>query len=174
MMSIAGLSRRALRARFMESRASAFVDNRPVPFESLSVRAMNFGQHWRTPDVPLISYSLELPGAYFVAFLAEPEQLPALIEDTRRFPEWTEALDTALFDAQFPGAADAVKNPVLARELARFFAHEALLRWLGDGPPEFEPGFVLNSIDSVHLGPTGLSLEGEGRMSGITVAYQDV
>ena len=62
MMSIAGLSRRALRARFLESRASAFVDSRPVPFESLSVRAMNFGQHWRTPDVPLISYSLELPG----------------------------------------------------------------------------------------------------------------
>ena len=143
--------------------AYALVDNQPVPLESLSVRSMNFGQAWRTPGVREISYSLQIPMAFFLELLARPEQLPDLIDDTRRFPDPDDPLDRALIDAGYPDAAEAMAHPTLARELARFFAHEALLRWLGDGPPQAEPGFVLNTVDRVEVRAEGILLEGTGR-----------
>ena len=153
---------------------SVSVEGQPVSPESLSVRAMNFGQAWRTAGVPEVSYSVNIPMSAFIAFLEEADQLPAFIEDARRFPDPADALDRALRDANFPSAADAMANPVLAQELARFFAHEALLRWLGDRPREVEPGYVLNSIDRIAVHPAELVLEGKARVSGAAVAYQDV
>ena len=134
---------------------------------------MNFGQHWRTPNIAEVSYLIELPLPFFVAFLAE-EQLPWLIEEVKRDADPTEALDAALLRAGSPDAADAVRDTVLGQELAQYFAKDLLLHWLGDGPPDVEPGFVLNSVDRIHLCTTGLLLEGRGRVSGILVAYQDV
>jgi hypothetical protein len=163
-----------MRREAESSEAQAVVEGQPVPMESLSVRSMNFGQAWRTADVPEISFSLKVPMSAFVTFLEEGDRLAALIDDTKRFPDPADALDRALRDSNFPGAADAMRNPVLAEELARFFAYEFLLRRLGDGPPAAEPGFILNSVDRIAVRPEELRIEGKGRAAGIAVAYQDI
>jgi len=136
------------------------------------VRSMNFGQHWRTPNVAEVSYAVEIPLEFFVALL--DEQLPSLVEDTRQFPDEESSLDRAIAAATFSNAVEALRDRVLANELAQFYAHEVLLRWLGDGPPDVEPGFVLNTIERVVIEPDAILLEGTGRRSGIPVVYQDV
>jgi len=173
-MGIRRLHGRELRQQFRDwLDAYALVEGQPVRFESLSVRSMNFGQDWRTPNVAEISYSLQLPMAFFLAFLDEPEQLADLVADTQQFPDRTNPLDNALLTAKPADAAAAMTEPVLAQELAGFFAYEALLRWLGDGGPEIEPGYVLNSIDKIVVRSSGIVMEGKGRVSSANVAYQD-
>jgi hypothetical protein len=145
-----------MRDPLQQAGAHALVNGEAVPFDALSVRSMNFGQPWRSPDVQEISYSLELPMAFFLALLEE--QLPDLIADTRLHPDPADALDLALRSAGFPSAAEAMAIPALAQELARFFAHEALLRSLGDGGHRY----VLNTIERVDVRPAGIGIEGKG------------
>ena len=134
---------------------------------------MNFGQHWRGPGVVPCRYVLELPFQFFLEFLAEPAVLPDLVEDTQRHPDLSEPLDQALIAAGFPRADQALQEPALAQLLAEFFAYDALARWLGDAVPERPPGFVLNSCDVVLFRPSGIQLEGTGRRSDSSTAYQD-
>jgi hypothetical protein len=173
-MSIAGLFGATLRARFVPDDATyAVVDGNRVTCASLSVRSMNFGQHWRGANVPIHRYSITLPVDFFVALLAEPDGLADLIEDTKHHPDPGDPLDQILMAAGFPNADDAVRHPVLAQALAAFYAHDALLRWLGDAGPEVEPVFVLNSCERIAFGSTGLLIEGECRSSGSSTSYQD-
>lgn len=47
--SILGLFGQPLRAQFPDaSQSTAIVDGLPTPLNALSVRSMNFGQHWRS------------------------------------------------------------------------------------------------------------------------------
>lgn len=154
---------RALRQLFGDvANTHATVDGLPVPLQSLSVRTMNFGQPWRTAGVREVSYALRLPIAFFLAFLDEPEQLPDLISDAKSLPDPADSLTRHLIDSNAHYAADAMAVPALAQELAKSFAHEALLRWLGDGAPDLSPGYVLNSIDRVIVDSSGVALEGKG------------
>jgi hypothetical protein len=174
-MSMTGLYGAALRARFvLGGAADALVDGSRVACESLSVRAMNFGQHWRGVDVPLHRYSVELPMAFFVSFLADPERLADLNQDAKLHPDPSDSLDQALSAAGFPSAQDAVRNPALAQSLAEFFAHDALVAWLGDNGPDMLPGFVLNSCDRIVFRASGILVEGECRPSASSRAYQDL
>jgi hypothetical protein len=134
---------------------------------------MNFGQHWRDPGAVSCRYVLELPIEFYLEFLAEPDGLPNLVKDTREHPDLTEPLDQALIAAGFPTAEQALKEPVLAQFLAEFFAYDMLVRWLGDSGPAVEPRFVLNSCDSVLFRPSGIRVEGAGRRSDSSNAYQD-
>lgn len=172
-MSIARLFGRELRARFAAGEGSALVDGEPIAWEALSVRAMNFGQHWRGPDVVSCRYALEVPVQFFHEFLAEPQALPDLLSDTKQHPDLTSPLDQALIAAGFPTPERALEEPALAQHLAEFFAYDALLRWLGDAVPELQPGFVLNTCDVVRFRPAGIRLEGTGRRSDSSTAYQD-
>lgn len=164
---------RELRVRFTGGEPAALVDGRPVAWEALSVRSMNFGQHWRGPSVVSCRYVLELPARFFLEFLAEPGALADLVKDTRAHPDLTDPLDRALIAAGYPTAEQALKEPALSQHLAEFFAYDMLLRWLGDAGPALEPGFVLNSCDSVLFRPSGVRLEGKGRRADSSNAYQD-
>ena len=171
-MSLLSLHGRKLRARFDCDR-SARVDGESVAWEALSVRALNFGQHWRDPGAVVCRYALELPAQFFLEFLAEPDALPELSRDAKHRPDPSDALDQALIAAGFPSAEQALHDPVLAQHLAEFFARDLLVRWLGDAGPERQPGFVLNSCDTVLFSPSGVRLEGSGRKSNTSTAYQD-
>lgn len=172
-MSITRLFGRELRARFAADERSALVDGEPVAWEALSVRSMNFGQHWRGSGVVSCRYGLELPIQFFLEFLAEPAALPDLLKDAEEQPDLTDPLDQALIAAGFPTAEQALQEPALAQQLAQFFAYDALARWLGDAGPEREQGFVLNSCDVVICRRSGIRLEGMGRRSDSSMAYQD-
>ncbi len=174
-MSISALFGAALRAQFVAGDATyALVDGNRVSCAFLSVRSMNFGQHWRGADVAVHRYAIELPVNFFVALLAEPDALSDFIEDARRYPDLSDPLGQALIAAGSPSADEAVRHPVLAQSLAEFYAHDALLRWLGDAAPEVADGFVLNSFARIVLGDSSLLLEGECRASGSSTAYQDL
>lgn len=134
---------------------------------------MNFGQHWRDPGASCCHYVLELPIDFFLELLAEPGALPDLSRDAQQRPDPDSPLDQALIAAGFPSADQALRDPSLAQHLAEFFAHDALVRWLGDAGPEVQPGFFLNSCDTVLLQRSGIRLEGNGRGSDTSRAYQD-
>jgi len=172
-MSIAGLFGRELRARFAGGEGSALVNGERVAWEALSVRSLNFGQHWRGAGVESCHYELELPVPFFLEFLAEPDALPDLLRDTKQHPDLTDPLGQALIAAGFPTAPQALQEPALAQLLAEFFAYDVLARWLGDAGPERQPGFVLNSCDVVLAGASGIRIDGTGRRSDSSTAYQD-
>ena len=66
-------------------------------------------------------------------------------------------------------------HPELARKLAVYFAHDLLLRWLGDGRPGAEPGYVVNTADEVLIRPgESLVIAGKARRADIPVVQQDV
>jgi hypothetical protein len=172
-VSIAGLVGRELRARFACGERSALVDGELVAWEALSVRSMNFGQHWRCPAAVPCRYVLELPVQFFLEFLSEPDALPDLLREAKQHPDLADPLDQALIAAGFPTAERALQAPALAKHLVDFFAHDALARWLGDADPELQPGFVLNSCEASLYRPSTIRLEGSGRRSDSSNAYQD-
>jgi hypothetical protein len=95
-----------------------------------------------------------------------------MVDPSRRAAQQRE--DYGLAPQFRQGSVCSVWGPALAQLIVDAFADDALWRWLGDGPVDDEPGFVLNTIDRAVLRPTGLLLEGQGRPSGIEVVYQDV
>ena len=55
-------------------------------------------------------------------------------------------------------------RPALADAFAGFYAHELLLRWLGDGAPANGPGAVLNMIERVKaVGARAIAIVGRAR-----------
>ncbi len=140
--------------------------------ERLSLRSMNFGQHWRTPQIEDVPYSVEIPFDYFVAFLRE--NLPEHIRDLQAHGDFVFPFERMLESAGWPSAEAAAQNPGLAAALADYYGHDLLLHWLGDGPPDREPGYVLNTITEISRSPAGMKLAGSARRSGIPVRYQDL
>jgi hypothetical protein len=138
--------------------------------EQLSLRVMNFGQHWRGKGVRDWPYTVEMPVDYFLVVLREqlPEYIEAAKEDRIDGP-----LDEALLAAGWPSADEAVRDASLAQALAEEFALRLLEHWLGDGPPEQEPGYILNTIDRVDLLPDRVRVSGTCRRTGSSSAYQD-
>ena len=84
----------------------------PMDPAQLTVRSMNFGQHWRTEGIVDVHYSVELPIGYFVAFLEEvyPEQ----IRDLQKEGEASLPIDVALAAAGYPSLQSAVADRDLA------------------------------------------------------------
>ena len=123
---------------------------------------MNFGQPWRTPGADDVEYGVEVPRAFFLDLLRA--ELPAYLDDSRRFPDPDSAIDRTLAAAGWPTASEVVARPELANAFAEFYAHELLLRWFGDGPPARRPGFVLNTIEHVEAdGERVISIGGSAR-----------
>lgn len=138
----------ALRARYPDaSRCACIVGGHATDPGRLAVRTMNFGQGWRTPGEADVEYRAELPRAFLLDLLRA--ELPAYLDDSRRFPDPDSAIDAALAAAGWPPASEVLARPELVNAFAEFFAHELLLRWFGDGVPQRTPGFVLNTITRV-------------------------
>ena len=123
---------------------------------------MNFGQSWRAPGAADVGYRVEVPRAFFLDLLRA--ELPAYLDDSRRFPDPDSAIDRTLAAAGWPTADEVLARPELANAFAEFFAHELLLRWFGDGPPARQPGFVLNTIERVEaVGERAIAIGGRAR-----------
>lgn len=165
---------RELRALYPTAHAcTCIVDGRECPPATVSLRSMNFGQQWRTAGIADVEYRVEVPQRLLLDLLRE--QLHELVEDCQQHPDPDFDLDQILREADWPTAEQVMATPHLADFFARWFAHDLLLHWLGDGPPEQEPGFVLNTVDSVAFAePPILTIRGRARRSGIPVRYQDV
>jgi hypothetical protein len=162
-----------LRARYPDAhRCTCTVDGEPCAPERISLRSMNFGQHWRTEGVEEVACSVEVPRAFLLDFLRE--QVPEYVDDSRRQPDPDSEVDRALEAAGWPDVDGVLAIPYLRDAMAEFYAHDLLLYWLGDGPPDREPGFVLNTIDRIELDEERITLAGTARRSGVPVRYQDV
>jgi hypothetical protein len=125
-----------------------------------SVRRMNFGQSWRTPEIVEADYRVELPRRILDEYLAR--ELPEFILDSKEFPT-SDPFEEAL------RAADWNVEPVLDLAL-RYFAFEVLLAAFGDGGGDF----ILNSVERAGLLKDRCWLEGRGRHAQEGVAYQDL
>lgn len=147
-------------------------EGRPVPPEALSVRVMNFGQHWRTPGIVDVDYHVEVPRGFLRDMLAR--DLPELVADALKFPEDDMPLEAAMRERGWPDADAVPADDTLAVLALRYFAHDILLEWLGDGPPDEEPGHVLNTVDRVGVRDGVCWIEGRARRSQPGVKYQDV
>lgn len=155
-----------------EARCACTADGAAVAPARLSVRSMNFGQHWRTEGIVDVRYSVELPIRYFVAFLEEvyPEQ----VQDLRTDEDPSLAVDKALVAAGYPSLERALADAHLTHLLAQYWADDLLLHWLGDGPGEGSIEYVLNTIEGVSCGETSVVVTGLARRAGMPVKYQDV
>lgn len=153
----------ALRARYPDApRGACVVGGRACAPERVAVRTMNFGQAWRSPGSADVEYRVEVPRAFFLDLLRA--ELPAYLDDSRRFPDPASAIDRMLAAAGWPTAAEVLARPELANAFAGFFAHELLLRWFGDGEPARRPGFVLNTIERVEaVGERVIAISGTAR-----------
>lgn len=140
--------------------------------QSLSVRSMNFGQHWRTQGIREVPYSVELPHRFWQDVVAR--ELPEIVDDARKFPNDDNELDAALRQRGFPEVIDDQTALELAPLLVRYFAHDLLLEWLGDGPPDNKPGWVINTIDAVVIDVDRVRMSGSARADDGPVRYQDV
>ncbi|RUO94476.1 hypothetical protein D7Y11_04395 [Corallococcus sp. AB018] len=154
-------------------RSSYIVEGRPVEVDALSVRTMNFSQHWRTPGIVEVRYEVTLPGAYAVALLEQ--DWADLVEDYQRFPAPDDPLDQALRALDWPEPARALADPVAAPLVLDSFTHELLLRWFDDGVPSGS-GFVLNTVDAFSMAGADVYLAGRARphVPDVPYAYQDV
>jgi hypothetical protein len=137
----------------------------------LSVRVMNFGQHWRTSGITEALYEVALPLWFFAAFLKR--QLPGYYEDCRRHPGDGEPEDS-LRQSGWLAIPVILAGPKLSAALLIYFGHELLLEWFGDDGPKALPGFVLNTVDSAELRGDRVILRGRAREAGEPVSYQDV
>lgn len=137
----------------------------------LSTRTMNFGQHWRTRGLVTVSYSVVLPKAYYVDWLSR--MLPEYVEDAIEFPDPSSELESALRARAWPSPEGIVENARLARLALSAFASELLVEWFGDGEPEQQPGFVMNTVDTVGFSEGCPKIAGTARKAGIPVKYQD-
>lgn len=154
-------------------------DSAPVDAARLSVRSMNFGQAWRTPGVEEVRWTAALPPSFVADLLGA--RLREHVKDSLAYPDPDDPLEAALALRNWPTAAEVLAlgaaglmPPELAELLLQKFAWDLAAEWFGTGPPEREPGFVINTV-SAALGPGAQArLEGTARRSRIAVAFQDV
>jgi hypothetical protein len=161
-----------VRGRFghREVKPTGEADGRPVKADQLRVRSMNFGQHWRTPEVREVRYGLTMPVA-FVAHLLRRE-LPEYIQDCIKFPG-SEPLEAGLRRKEWPDADQILDDPELCALALKWIAHGCLLEWLGDGEPEESPGYVINTVDLSERQGAVVRFAGTARAADQPVKYQD-
>lgn len=147
------------------------VDGHMVSALQLSRRTMNFGQHWRTCGLETVSYSVVLPKPYLVDWLRR--MLPEYVEDAVKFPDPNSELESALRTRDWPDLEVILENARLAELVLSSFASELLVEWFGDGEPVKQPGFVMNTVDSVGFSGESPRIAGTARRAGISVKYQD-
>lgn len=162
----------ALRARFgwLPERACGTADGAPVRAGQLTLRTMNFGQHWRTEGVEEVEYTVVVP----IALLAEEleREHPGYVEDCIAHPA-DDPYEVAQRERGWPSPAEMLADAELLRMSAEHYGVELLGGWLGDGPPPEEPGFVINTAALLGIGGGLLRFGGRARRAGPPVRYQD-
>lgn len=149
------------------------VDATPYPPTAIAVRTMNFGQHWRTPNVDIHQYRVELPRSLLAEVL--DTELADIVDDSRRFPPTPdEDFESALASASWP-TPQAVSTDFMLENLAlAYFALDRLGHWFGDGLPEGRPGVILNTVESTGLAVDRCWVAGTCAFAANLRAYQDL
>ncbi|MBK6734116.1 MAG: hypothetical protein IPG61_08500 [bacterium] len=143
-----------------------------VAVDALTVRTMNFGQHWRTPGAVDEEYSLELPATYVRDFLE------------RNLPEWRllaqedhdpdDRLGVALCGADWPDTQAVVTDPDRLALVFEVFGREILDIWCGAHGVGADDCFVLNTVDSVGVVGRRVRVTGRALKKPDKAAYQDI
>jgi hypothetical protein len=163
----------AVRARYPDAhRCRNVVEGRPCAPERITIRTMNFGQHWRTEGIEEVAYRVEVPLAYAEDVVRE--HVADYVQDSREHPDPDDAYDRALAAAGYPDTARVLATPELRDPLLGFFRYEILGFWLGAGEPDRQPDYVLNTVERIDVREGRVAYTGTARRSGIPVRYQDV
>ncbi|HEX6042456.1 hypothetical protein [Longimicrobium sp.] len=169
-----------LRARlgWPEDRVCGTADGVPVCPAQLKLRAMNFGQHWRTEGIEEVDCSFLLP----LAVLTEEMQREHadFVADSVAHPS-DDPFEQALRERGWPSVLAILADDALLGMAAAWYGMEILARWLGDAwpdgalPTEARPWFVLNTAGFRGREGDLLRFEGRARRAGVMdVRYQDV
>ncbi len=141
------------------------VDGRTV---RVHVRAMNFGQAWRTSGTVETTFRLVVPLRYLDTFLRRAGWL----EDAQEYPEDRTAFESELARRDWP-AVDAIMNdPTLLGMLADELGYDFLLH-AADASADADD-FVLNTVERRSVEGTNVVIYGRCRRPSDGVAYQDV
>lgn len=162
--------------KFNENEKIYEVGKEKCKAKQLSIRVMNFGQHWRTEGVIDIEYKIELPIDFVLDFLEE--NLKEYIEDSKIYPEPESKFEQLLRKHNWPSAKDVLENKDLYILAFDFYGHDMILQWFGDLIEDLEKGlptFVLNSVRLKEVLSQSAILIGEAREVGLKeVLYQDI
>lgn len=128
----------ALRLRYPDSRRCSYVvDDCTRAPENIAVRAMNFGQHWRTENIVDVGYRIELPLSFVRDFLAD--MIAEYIDDAKAHPDPASEVDRALELARWPSVPRILETASLLGRFTDLYGHDLVLRWFGDGEPSINP-----------------------------------
>ncbi|HYH81702.1 MAG TPA: hypothetical protein VEX86_17990 [Longimicrobium sp.] len=162
----------AVRARFTGGRRyDCRAEDRTVDASQLSVRSLNFGQHWRTDGIVDVAYEVALPLAFAVHVIAS--SLDDYVDDCVRHPS-DDPLEAALRARGWPGADAILADAALQEEMFATWGHDMLLAWLGDLETRDGPGWVINTIEASSVDGDVVTIRGKARRAGQPVRYQDV
>lgn len=157
-----------------EQQSLQSIPGKALRAEEVRIRAMNYGQHWRTEGIESLDYKIELPLPYVQDFLNS--QLPEYISEAKIDHDKEDELDGLLKVFGWPDDAERILTNTSKRLvdlLLDFFAFEMLLHWYSDGPAP-DGGAVINSHNQFNVVDDHLIILGKCRKSDKPVRYQDV
>jgi hypothetical protein len=166
-----GSQYRPFEGQFRAARHACFVDGAPILATALTVREMNFGQHFRTPGLPLGRYEVRVDAELVAAFLVEE------LRDFREMVETEAEADLTVLERElrargWPSSREIVADAALGPAVVRQFAYELVLSFLST-PREGSPRWVINSVTDVAIGAGDVTLRGEVGRADLRSAYQD-
>ncbi len=161
---------RPFESRFRAARHECRVNGALVDAAALTVREMNFGQHFRTPELPIGRYEVRVDRSLVAEFLEEElRELRAEHEpDAEDLPD----VERALAARGWPPPARVLDDPKLGAAVVRYFGYELLLSCLS-ADQDATPRWVINSVERVELDGSEVLLGGEVGRADLRRAYQD-
>jgi|GEM_PF-2685682 len=157
-----------------EQQSLQSIPGKALRAEEVRIRAMNYGQHWRTEGIQNIDYEVQLPLKYVYDFLNN--ELPEYVLEAKTDRDEADELDSLLEAFDWPDDGESIlmsTSKRLVDLLLDFFAFEMLLHWYSDGQAP-NGGVVINSHDQFNVMNDHLIIQGKCRKSDKPVRYQDV
>ena len=162
---------RPFQAQFAAARHACHLGGGRVDVTALTVREMNFGQHFRTPDLPMSRYEIRVERALVASFLVEEiRELRVCVEQEEE--DERDDLDRELVARGGPEPKRLLEDPVLGAAFVQYFAYEFVLSCLS-APRSATPRWVVNSVDEVVLDGDDVILRGVVGRADLRRAYQD-
>jgi hypothetical protein len=161
---------RPFEAAFAAARHECLVGGERIDASMLTVREMNFGQHFRTPGLPTSRYEVRVEGPLVASFLVE--ELRELRECVEQEGEDLSDLERELVARSWPAPERLLEDPVVGAAVVRYFAYEFVLSCLAAKEGSV-PRWVVNSVDKVLLDGGDVVLRGVVGRADLRRAYQD-
>jgi hypothetical protein len=151
-----------------------FVDNTEYPLSKAKVRALNFGQHWRSANIREFNYKLLLDNEVYVDFLIN--HWTDFLDDALSFRDSEFDIDVLIRKFNYP-EADKILSDInfyidIVNELFEISGHDILLSYLGDSISN-ENHWVINTIDNIEFENEYFILTGRCRNNENVTAFQD-